>query len=133
MARPDNPPDFKRSARLNRLLKEEIGSLLRKDIRDPRIGEILITDVVVSDDIRHARVYYTGHDLTPERREEILLGLERAAGFMRGRIGKSLRLKRTPELHFAFDDSFDYGERIETLLSRIRPGEEDHGGDSGDH
>jgi len=116
---------FKRADRVADLIKIEISDLLLKQVRDPRIGLVTITGVKVTDDLRTARVFFVelGKD---QCSEEVQAGLGKAAGFMRRELGRRLRLRCVPELLFAYDPSFAYGNRIERLISEIPREEEAH-------
>ena len=117
--------EFKRAERVNSLLKEELSRLVMRELSDPRIGEITITEVVTSDDLRHAKVYYATHPSEDERLVETSEGLSAATGFLRGKLGRALRMKRTPELRFLHDTSLDYGEHIDSVLRGLISGAED--------
>ena len=116
---------FKRADRVADLVKMEISDLLLKQVRDPRIGSVTITGVKVTDDLRTARVFFVelGKD---QCSEDVRAGLGRAAGFLRRELGRRLRLRCVPELFFAYDPSFAYGNRIEGLLSEIHREEGAH-------
>jgi len=116
---------FKRADRVADLIKMEISDLLLKQVRDPRIGLVTITGVKVADDLRTARIFFVelGKD---QCSEEIQAGLGKAAGFLRRELGRRLRLRCVPELLFAYDPSFAYGNRIERLISEIHREEEAH-------
>jgi ribosome-binding factor A len=116
---------FKRADRVADLIKMEISALLLKRVRDPRIGFVTITGVKVTDDLRSAKVFFVelGKD---QCSEDVRAGLGKAAGFLRRELGRRLRLRRVPELLFAYDPSFAYGNRIERLLSEIHREEEAH-------
>ena len=89
--------------------------ILRNELKDPRVGMITLTGVEVSPDFAHAKVFFT--TLTDDAaREETLHGLARAAGFMRGLLGKRMKIHNTPELVFAFDPSVERGMRISKLI-----------------
>jgi ribosome-binding factor A len=124
----------KRVARLNEQLKRELTALLQFEVRDPRIGMVTITDVEVSPDLYHARVYYTLLG-GPDERARALEGLRAAAGFLRTEIGRRMHIRRTPELHFALDETLDHAARIEQLLREARgdsPRAADGDSDGGD-
>lgn len=112
---------YRRADRVREVIKEEISLLLRKEVKDPRVEFVTITDVEVSGDLRVAKVYFTIHG-GMEEREKAMEGLERATGFIRRSLGKRLRLKRVPELIFLSDESLEYGDRIEALIKRIKEG-----------
>lgn len=115
---------FKRTARVNEQLREEISLLVRDSVRDPRVGLTTITAVESSPELDHARVYFTtlGDD---EEKEEVLAGLRSAAPFIRGQLGKRLHIRRVPELHFEVDRKLEEAQRIESLLREALPPEQD--------
>ena len=99
-------------------LRGELATLLARDVHDPGIGFVTLTRVQVSPDLQIARVFYTalGDDKT---RAASRKALERAAPFLRRQIGARLRLKRTPELTFVYDDSIAGQDRIEQILNEL--------------
>ena len=124
----------KRLARLNEQLKRELTSLIRTEVRDPRVGLVTITGVEVAADLGSARVYV--REMGPaEDLAETLKGLEAAAPFLRTMLGKVLRVRRIPELRFREDRSYDGARRIEEVLSDVLPAAadptEDDGAESG--
>ncbi len=105
--------------RVGDLIREEISSLLIRDIKDPRIGMVTVTGVEVSRDIRTAKVFYTvGGDR--KSRQEAQRGLESAVGFIRSAIARNLTIKRVPELTFLYDESLDYGQKIDRILEQLK-------------
>lgn len=104
-----------RSNRIAEQMKKELGEIIGRKIKDPRVGFITVTDVAVTGDLQQATVYITslGND---RERGETLKALEKASGFIRSEIGSRIRLRRTPELFFEFDSSVEYGNKIDTLL-----------------
>ncbi len=109
------------SLRANRVaeqMKKELGDIIGRKIKDPRIGFVTVTDVSVSGDLQIAKVYISvlGDE---EQRENTLKGLAKAKGFIRSEIGQRIRLRKTPEIQFEFDESIDYGNRIETLIHEL--------------
>jgi ribosome-binding factor A len=113
---------YRRTDRINEQLRQEISLLIRSDVRDPRVGLATITEVETSPELDHARVYITtlGDD---EEKEAILSGLKSAAPFIRGQLGKRLRMRRIPELHFQIDKKLENAMRIESLLREALPPE----------
>ena len=106
----------RRTERINELLREEIAELLRRDVKDPRIGGIVsILEVQVSPDLRRAKVYVSvlGSD---EEKASTFVALAAAAHFMQRELGKRLTIRRTPELEFVADDTVQEGSRIMSLL-----------------
>ncbi|NJD18086.1 MAG: 30S ribosome-binding factor RbfA [Gemmatimonadetes bacterium] len=123
----------KRIARLNEQLKRDIADLLRREVRDPRIGLVAVTGVQVSTDLGSARVFV--RILGDEReRSETLAGLHAAAPFLRRTLGRELHIRRIPELRFLEDHSLEQAQRIERILSEVLPGDgEPAGGEREPH
>jgi ribosome-binding factor A len=94
------------------VLSEALGA---RDLKDPRIGFVTVTDVKTSADLRHARVYVSVLG-SHEEREQTLDGLRSAHGLLQRRVAAQLRLKRTPTLEFAYDDTTDRAMRVEEIL-----------------
>ncbi len=116
--------DFKRADRVADLIKQEISDILRREVHDPRIANITVTDVKLTDDLRSARIYFVelGKDRVSEGVEK---GLAKAKGFLKRELGKRMQLRYIPELNFFYDPSFEYGSRIEKLLKEVRKDETD--------
>ncbi len=110
----------RRTERINGLLREEISDLVRREIKDPRISELVsVTDVEVSPDLRHARVFVSVLG-SPEERDETMRILTSAAHFLRRELGKRLTIRYTPELDFRSDDSLERGAHLADLLRQVR-------------
>ena len=109
-----------RTARLDELLREEISSVVRREVDDPRIGFVTITDVEVSPDLRHANVWVSVIGSADEKRLT-LRALSRAMPFVRQRLGV-LRLKRIPELHVKDDPTAQRGTRVLQILDELEQG-----------
>ena len=99
-------------------LRGELASLLAREVHDPGIGFVTLTRVRVTPDLQQAHVYYTALGDEKARRNTDK-ALSRSSGFLRRQIGARLRLKRTPELTFHYDESIAGQDRIEQLLSEI--------------
>ncbi|WP_404358792.1 30S ribosome-binding factor RbfA [Cytobacillus firmus] len=108
-----------RANRVGEQMKKELGEIISRKIKDPRVGFVTVTDVQVTGDLQQATVFISvlGDD---EQRENTLRGLAKAKGFIRSEIGQRIRLRKTPEILFEFDESIDYGNRIESLLHQIQ-------------
>lgn len=123
--------EYSRTQRLGPLLKEEISLLLRREVKDVRIGEVTVSDVEVTPDLKEATVYVQVHG-DEARKAEAVTGLNSAAGFIRSRIGRELKIRRAPELHFEIDRTQERAARIHELLAEIdlpdEPPEEEDGG-----
>ncbi|KOO46574.1 30S ribosome-binding factor RbfA [Priestia koreensis] len=112
-----------RANRVGEQMKKELGDIIGRKIKDPRIGFVTVTDVQVTGDLQQATVFISVLG-DAEQRENTLKGLAKAKGFIRSEIGQRIRLRKTPEITFEFDESIDYGNRIETLLHEIK--KDDH-------
>src|SRR4029078_106605 len=110
-----------RNDRIDELLRQEIGEIFRRDVDDPRIGFITITDVETAPDLRHARMLVSVIR-PPEERKQTLSAMGRAMPFVRHELGKRLRLKRIPEFHLELDDSGERATRILHLLDELEAG-----------
>ena len=111
-----------RTNRLDELLREEISAVIARDVDDPRVGFVTITDVEVAPDLRHAKVWVSVIGSETERRQT-LRALNRAMPFVRQRLGK-LRLKRIPELHVKLDTTAERGTRLLRILDDLESGRE---------
>lgn len=107
-----------RANKVGEQMKKELGEIIGRKLKDPRIGFVTVTDVQVTGDLQQATVFISvlGDE---EQKENTLKGLAKAKGFIRSEIGQRIRLRKTPEIFFEFDESIDYGNRIETLLTQI--------------
>jgi ribosome-binding factor A len=111
-----------RANRVGEQMKKELGDIIGRKIKDPRIGFVTVTDVEVTGDLQQAKVFISvlGDE---EQRENTLKGLAKAKGFIRTEIGHRIRLRKTPEIIFEWDESIDYGNRIDTLLHQLHKDE----------
>lgn len=109
---------YKRASRVKQLLQQEISRILQMSIKDPRIQLVTVTDVKLTDDLREAKVFVSSLDPSGER-ESLLTGLKRATGYIRGELGRALKLKYIPTLEFVFDDSYDKQERLLNLIDQL--------------
>ncbi|GEM03392.1 ribosome-binding factor A [Halolactibacillus miurensis] len=104
-----------RANRVAEQMKKELGDILNRKIKDPRVGFVTITDVEVTGDLQQATVYLTILGSEDEK-EATLTGLTKAKGFIRSEIGHRIRLRKTPELFFEIDHTIETGNRIEKLI-----------------
>ncbi len=94
-----------------------LSEVIAREVKDPRVGNVTITDVSVAPDMGTARVYFTPFaSLNPH--EEVRAGLTHAGGFLRGEVGRRLRLRHAPRLEFIFDDTADRAARLTGLIDR---------------
>ena len=107
-----------RPDRVADLIRAEVTTMIARELHDPGIGFVTVTRVQVTNDLQHARVFYTSLG-DAEARKNTARALERAEGFMRRQIGQRLRLRRAPEIDFEFDMSIGHQDRVEQLLKEI--------------
>jgi ribosome-binding factor A len=103
---------------VRQVLSEAVGEL-----KDPRIGFVTVTGVETSPDLRHARVYVSVFG-SEESRQDSLAGLEAAHGVLQSRLGRELRMKRTPQLAFEYDPTVERGVRMTQLIDELAPNDE---------
>jgi ribosome-binding factor A len=110
-----------RTTRIDELLRQEMGSILSRDVEDPRIGFATIISIETTPDLRHAKVLVSVIG-QPDDRRTTLNALGRAMPFVRHELGKRLRLKRIPEFHLELDDTLERGTRVLHLLDELGAG-----------
>ncbi|OLP19306.1 ribosome-binding factor A [Leptolyngbya sp. 'hensonii'] len=110
----------RRVARVAELIKREVSQMLLSEIKDDRVGAgmVSVTDVDVSGDLQHAKIFVSIYG-TDEARAETMAGLKSATGFVRSELGHRVRLRRTPEVIFMEDRSIERGTRVLSLLNRL--------------
>ncbi len=128
---------YPRSRVTGQHVREVVANVVLEDVKDPRVEFVTVTGVEMSPDLRHAKVFFVAHG-GAERCAEALAGLDSAKGRIRTALGRALRLKFTPEIHFAVDPSLDEAVRISEVIrderaaGRIRDDDEDDRDDSRD-
>jgi len=128
------PREIPRARRVAEQVQRTLSEMLRRDVRDPRLKPVTITHVRVSPDLTHAWVHYTllSGDSPDPLQVEIL---DEAARYLRGPLGRALRLRLAPELHFQPDEELERGNRLDSLITqavrddRARHVDEDGPGD----
>ena len=108
-----------RMRRVDEAVREVLSDAVTKDLKDPRVGFVTVTDVKTSPDLRHARVYVSVLG-TQQERTDSLEGLQSAHGYLQARLGTSLRMKHTPQLEFLYDETAERADRLERLLAAQR-------------
>lgn len=108
------PKEYSRSSRVVEQIKRELAELIRLELKDPRVKFVTITDVEITPDYAHAKVFFTV--LQTEKRAEIETGLTRSSSFLRRELGKRIRIHTLPELHFVYDPSVEQGARMSLLI-----------------
>lgn len=106
-----------RDRRVAELLRSEIADVLLREVKDPKVRDVVITGVEISKDLSIAKVFFSTYNKSAK--EGIENGLNRSAGFIRHCILKGLTIKKVPELRFIYDDSSDYGQKIDNVLRHI--------------
>ena len=108
---------FSRKDRVSEQIRRELAELIRTELKDPRVGMISLTEVEVTPDYAHAKVYFStlaGH----EHLDEVMAGLQKASGFLRRELGKRISIHMTPQLHFVFDESLERGADLSQLIEQ---------------
>lgn len=109
------PKDHSRPHRVAEQIQRELAELLQLELKDPRVGMVTLTDVEVTPDYAHAKVYFTflnqGRSLV-----ETLAGLNHSSGFLRSQLAHRMRLRIVPQLHFVFDSSVERGVQLSHLI-----------------
>ncbi|WP_164215497.1 30S ribosome-binding factor RbfA [Virgibacillus sp. YIM 98842] len=104
-----------RAHRVAEQMKKELGEILTRKIKDPRVGFVTVTDVEVTGDLQQAKIFISVLGDEKEK-QDTLLGLSKAKGFIRSEIGQRIRLRKTPEIYFEFDEALERGNRIDKIL-----------------
>ena len=107
----------RRAERLAEQIREELSLIIAGEVEDPKVGFVTVTEAKVSADLRTAKIYVSVLG-TEDEVKESMAALKHAAGFIRNQLGIVLRMKRTPDLHFVYDDTDLRAARIEELLSQ---------------
>ncbi|MFB2835900.1 30S ribosome-binding factor RbfA [Floridanema evergladense] len=110
----------RRVSRVGALIKREVSQMLLNGIKDDRVGAgmVSVTDVDVSGDLQHAKIFVSIYG-TEEAKAETMAGLKAATGYVRSELGQRVRLRRTPEVMFVEDRSLERGDRILSLINQI--------------
>jgi len=109
------PKDFSRGRRIADQIQRELSDIIRLEIKDPRVSLVTVTDVEVSQDNAHAKVFFTVLG-EPVQQEAATRALEHASGFMRSTLAKRINLRTVPQLHFHYDVSVERGMRLSRLI-----------------
>ena len=106
---------FSRSSRVAEQIRRDLAELIRHEVKDPRLALVTLTDVEVTPDYAHAKVFYTAL-ADAEQMAKIAAGLQRASGFLRRELGRRIKIHHLPELHFVHDASIENGARLSQLI-----------------
>jgi ribosome-binding factor A len=112
--------EYSRSSRVAEQMRRELADLLQFEVKDPRIGMVTVTEVEVTGDMAHAKVFYCASEGTPE----LQAGLEKSSGFLRSQLAKRMLLRTVPQLHFVYDQSADYGMKMTKLIDEALESDE---------
>lgn len=112
-----------RQERINEMLKIEVSDIIRRELKDPRLGFITITGAEVSKDLRHAKIFISvmGDE---NQKQETLSVLQKASGFIRSEFGKRATMKMIPDISFRMDSGVEHGARIFELLQQVKSDEQ---------
>jgi ribosome-binding factor A len=109
------PKDFPRARRVADQIQRELPELIRQEVKDPRVGMLTITEVEVTRDMEHAKVFFTTLGGTAEH-DACLQGLQRASGFLRSLLSQRMQLRVVPKLSFVYDTSVERGLQLDRLI-----------------
>ena len=120
-----------RVTRLQEAIKREASYIIQQKVKDPRLGFVSITDVELSNDLSYCKIFVSvlGDE---NQREQTMIGLNKATGFIRSEIGNSVKLRHVPEIVFQYDNSIEHGSRIEAILREITGAGGGEDGDDGE-
>lgn len=109
------PRDYSRTLRVAEQIQRELADMIRREVKDPRVGMVTLTDVEVTANYAHAKVFFTtlGND---DQITAATAGLNHAAGFLRHELGHRIKLRSIPQLHFVYDESVERGLRLSQLI-----------------
>ena len=108
--------------RLNNMFVEEISKIIHEEIKNKDVGFVTITDARITNDLSFAKVYITTLD---NDRDKVLNALNKSSGFVRSLLCDRIKIRKMPEIHFVYDESIEYGKKIEDIIERINNEKED--------
>ena len=112
------PKEFARSERVAQLINRHLAVILRNDVKDPRVAGLTITDVEVTRDLRQAKVFVTSMYDEEADIESVMQAVDKAGGFLRGRLANAIELRHCPNLIFVYDNSISQGARMSALIDK---------------
>ncbi|EQM81480.1 30S ribosome-binding factor RbfA [Stutzerimonas stutzeri] len=126
--------EFSRTQRIGDQMQRELALLIQREVKDPRLGLVTITAVEVSRDLSHAKVFITimGKDDDEDAVKANLKILNEAGGFLRMQLGKAMKLRTVPQLHFNYDASVRRGVELTSLIERAMAEDRKHSDDVGE-
>ena len=102
--------------RLNNLFVEEISKIIHQEIKDKDVGFVTITEARITNDLSFAKIYVTA---LSDDKEKVLKSLNKASGFIRTMLCDRVKIRKMPEIHFVYDESIEYGKKIDDIIERI--------------
>ena len=126
--------EFSRTQRIGDQMQRELALLIQREVKDPRLGLVTITAVEVSRDLSHAKVFITimGKDDDEDAVKANLKILNEAGGFLRMQLGKAMKLRTVPQLHFIYVASVRRGVELTSLIERAMAEDRKHSDDVGE-
>lgn len=107
-----------RPERVREFIKEQVGEIIQRELKDPRIGFVSVTAVEVSGDLRHAKVFVSVLG-DAQAKADTMAGLTSAQGYVRGELGRRLQMRFSPEVLFRLDESIERGTRVMSLIRQV--------------
>ncbi len=118
------PKEYSRSSRVAEQIRRELAELIQLELKDPRVGLVTLTDVEITPDYAHAKVYFSSFK-GEAGVDEVLSGLGAASGFLRRELGRRVRIHTLPQLHFVYDRSVEQGDRLSRLIDNAVMSDQD--------
>ncbi len=127
--------EFGREERVADFIRDELASIIQRQMRDPRVGMVSVNEVKVSKDLSYAEVYVSSHETTTDdERTELVSVLNKAAGYFRSELAKRHSMRTTPKPRFHYDEVIERGPALESLIEKaVRADEENHRIDQENH
>ena len=114
---------FKRTDRIAEMMQRKLSEIIQREVKDPRMpGFVTISAVKVAADLGHAKIYFTVFNEDKALAASILNG---AASYLRSALARTIKLRTVPQLHFIYDESIEYGNRLSRLIDEVNPSEND--------
>lgn len=102
--------------RLNNTFVEKISEIIHNEVKDKAVSFVSVTEVRITNDLSYAKVYFTSLN---NDRKKVTDALNKASGFIRSNLAQKVQIRKMPELHFVYDESLEYGKKIEDIIERI--------------
>jgi ribosome-binding factor A len=124
--------EFSRTQRVAEQLQRDLAQLIQQEVKDPRLGLVTVNDAKISKDLSYADIYVTvmGKEETEEEIATTVKILNRASGFLRGRVAKMIKLRTVPQLRFHYDSSVSRGNYLSSLINQAVSEDRQRGADS---